>query len=167
MRIITIIPFFLALLLAPISFVNAEVFDGDIIGTLDVYTNQSVYAPGDPIFVHGTATQKEPIVIRLFTPDGTIAEFEQLMTNTDGSFQHFLMEWDQPTTNLPYGTYILEVISNQQGGISKKLELKFSSTSDLIKIPIERTVNTKVLLLKPLQLVEIFEYLFKLLVMVF
>ena len=144
MRIFTIIPLLSVLLLVPISFVNAEVFDGDRIGTLDVYTNQLVFAPGDPIFVHGQAITKEPIIIRLFTPDGTIAEFEQLMTNADGSFQHFLMEWDQPTTNLPYGTYILEIISNQQGGISKKLELKFSSTSDLIKIPIERVVNTKV-----------------------
>ena len=66
------------------------------------------------------------------------------MTNIDGSFHHFLMDWENPTTNLPYGTYILEVISNQQGGISKKLELKFSSTSDFISIPIERVVNTKV-----------------------
>ena len=132
------------LLLLPTSLVSAEVFQERLEGTLNVYTNQLVYAPGDPIFVHGLATQKEPLIIRLFTPDGTIAEFEQLMTNTDGSFQHFLMEWDEPTPNLPYGTYILEVISNQQGGISKKLELKFSSTSDFINIPIERTVNTKV-----------------------
>ena len=80
MRLFAIIPLFL-LLLAPTSFVNAEVFDGDIIGTLDVYTNQLVYAPGDPIFVHGKAIQKEPIIIRLFTPDGTIAEFEQLIRN--------------------------------------------------------------------------------------
>ena len=96
---------------------NAEVFQERLEGTLDVYTNQLVFAPGDPIFVHGLATAKEAIIIRLFTPDGTIAEFEQLMTNIDGSFQHFLMEWNKPTTNLPYGTYILEVISNQQGGI--------------------------------------------------
>ena len=127
---------------------NAETFQVestiDIEGTLDVYTNQLVYAPGDPIFVHGLATPKEPIIIRLFTPDSTIAEFEQIMTNIDGSFHHFLMDWENPTTNLPYGTYILEVISNQQGGISKKLELKFSSTSDFISIPIERVVNTKV-----------------------
>ena len=131
------------LLLSP-SLVSAEVFQERLEGTLNVYTNQLVYAPGDPIFVHGLATVKEPIIIRLFTPDGTIAEFEQLMTNTDGSFQHFLMEWNEPTTNLPFGTYILEVISNQQGGISKKLELKFSSTSDFVKVPIERTVTTKV-----------------------
>ena len=126
----------------PITFANAEVFQERLEGTLDVYTNQLVFAPGEPIFVHGQAMPKEPIIIRLFTPDDTIAEFEQLMTSDDGSFHHFLMEWDEPTTNLPYGTYILEVISNQQGGISKIIQVKFSSTSEFVQIPIERNVNT-------------------------
>ena len=148
MKILVVIFSLSVLLLVSPTLANAETFDVEttvaIEGTLNVYTNQLVFAPGDPIFVHGLATAKEPIIIRLFTPDGTIAEFEQLMTNIDGSFQHFLMEWNNPTPNLPYGTYILEVISNQQGGISKKLEIKFSSTSDFVNIPIERTVNTKV-----------------------
>ena len=134
----------LLLSFTPLTFVNAEVFQERLEGTLDVYTNQLVFAPGEPIFVHGKATPKEPIIIRLFTPDGTIAEFEQILTNDDGSFHHFLMEWDAPTTNLPYGTYILEVISNQQGGISKIIELKFSSTSESIQVPIERNVSTVV-----------------------
>ena len=121
---------------------NAEVFQERLEGTLDVYTNQLVFAPGEPIFVHGQGMPKEPIIIRLFTPDDTIAEFEQLMTGDDGSFHHFLMEWDKPTTNLPFGTYILEVISNQQGGISKRIEVKFSSTSEFIQVPIERNVST-------------------------
>jgi hypothetical protein len=121
---------------------NAEVFQERLEGTLDVYTNQLVFAPGEPIFVHGQAMPKEPIIIRLFTPDDTIAEFEQLMTGEDGSFHHFLMEWGEPTTNLPYGTYILEVISNQQGGISKIIQVKFSSTSEFVQIPIERNVST-------------------------
>ena len=148
MKILVVVFSLSVLLLISPTLANAETFDVEttiaIEGTLNVYTNQLVFAPGDPIFVHGLATAKEPIIIRLFTPDGTIAEFEQLMTNIDGSFQHFLMEWNNPTPNLPYGTYILEVISNQQGGISKKLEIKFSSTSDFVNIPIERTVNTKV-----------------------
>jgi len=122
--------------------VNAEVFQDRLEGTLDVYTNQLVFAPGEPIFVHGKAMPKEPVIIRLFTPDDTIAEFEQLMTSEDGSFHHFLMEWGNPTTNLPFGTYILEVISNQQGGISKTIEVKFSSTSEFVQVPIERNVNT-------------------------
>ncbi len=127
---------------SPMAFANAEVFEEQLEGTLDVYTNQLVFAPGEPIFVHGQAMPKEPIIIRLFTPDDTIAEFEQIMTSEDGSFHHFLMEWDNPTTNLPFGTYILEVISNQQGGISKNIEVKFSSTSEFVQIPIERNVNT-------------------------
>ena len=128
--------------MSTLTFANAEVFQERLEGTLNIYTNQLVFAPGEPIFVHGLATPKEPIIIRLFTPDGTIAEFEQIMTNEDGSFQHFLMDWENPTTNLPYGTYILEVISNQQGGISKKLQLKFSATSEFKEIPIERNVST-------------------------
>ena len=136
--------FFAILLLSfvPLTFVNAEVFQERLEGTLDIYTNQLVFAPGEPIFVHGQAMPKEPIIIRLFTPDDTIAEFEQLMTNEDGSFHHFLTEWGDPTTNLPFGTYILEVISNQQGGISKMIEVKFSSTSEFVQVPIERNVNT-------------------------
>jgi hypothetical protein len=125
-----------------LTFVNAEVFQERLEGTLDIYTNQLVFAPGEPIFIHGQATPKEPIIIRLFTPDDTIAEFEQIMTGDDGSFHHFLMEWDKPTTNLPFGTYILEVISNQQGGISKRIEVKFTNISEYVQVPIERTVNT-------------------------
>ena len=121
---------------------SAEVFQERLEGILDVYTNQLVFAPGEPIFVHGQATAKEPVIIRLFTPDGTIAEFEQIMTDADGSFHHFLMEWDEPTTNLPYGTYILEVISNQQGGISKRIEVKFTNISEYVQVPIERSVST-------------------------
>jgi hypothetical protein len=139
-----IVIFFSILLLSSmsISSVNAEVFQERLEGILDIYTNQLVFAPGEPIFVHGKVTPKEPIIIRLFAPDGTIAEFEQILSGADGSFQHFLMEWDNPTTNLPYGTYILEVISNQQGGISKTLQIKFSSTSEFKEIPIERTIST-------------------------
>ena len=132
----------LLLSFTPLTFANAEVFQERLEGTLDVYTNQLVFAPGEPIFVHGQAMPKEPIIIRLFTPDDTIAEFEQIMTGEDGSFHHFLMEWDKPTTNLPYGTYILEVISNQQGGISKMVEVKFASTSEFVQVPIERNVST-------------------------
>jgi len=136
--------FFSILLLSftPLTLAHAEVFQERLEGTLDVYTNQLVFAPGEPIFVHGQAMPKEPIIIRLFTPDDTIAEFEQLMTGEDGSFHHFLMEWDKPTTNLPYGTYILEVISNQQGGISKSIEVKFTNISEFVQVPIERSVST-------------------------
>ena len=87
MKYISILFGFLLLSFAPLTFVNAEVFQERIEGTLDVYTNRLVFSPGEPIFVHGKTLEKEAIIIRLFTPDNTIAEFEQIMSNTDGSFQ--------------------------------------------------------------------------------
>ena len=79
MKILVVIFSLSVLLLISPTLANAETFDVEttiaIEGTLNVYTNQLVFAPGDPIFVHGKAIQKEPIIIRLFTPDGTIAEF--------------------------------------------------------------------------------------------
>jgi|GEM_PF-328328 len=144
MKIIIII--LISILLSPVFFTNgfAEVFQERIEGTLDIYTNQQVFAPGEPLFVYGKAASKEPLIIRLFAPDKTIAEFEQIMTKENGSFHHFLTEWKAPTENLPFGTYILEVISNQQGGISKQFDIKFSSTSEQVKVTIERNLSTVV-----------------------
>ena len=74
---------------------------------------------GVPMFVYGNGTPNESLIIRLFAPDNTIAVFEQIMTKDDGSFHYMAWQWDEPTENLPFGSYILEVISNQQGGLSQ------------------------------------------------
>ena len=111
---------------------------------LDASTSQFVYAPGEPLFVYGIGEANEPIILRLYAPDNTVAEFQQIMTNDDGTFQHYLMDWAEPTPNVPFGTYILEVISNQQGGLVKIIDIKFASTSELTNIPIERDIRTTV-----------------------
>ena len=135
MKILTIV--LSSVLLSQVFFMNGY-------AELDASTSQLVYAPGEPLFVYGDAEPNEPIIIRLYAPDGTIAEFEQVMTKSDGSFQHSLFDWAEPSPNLPFGSYILEIISNQQGGMSKTFDIKFSSTSELANIPIERTVKTTV-----------------------
>ena len=111
---------------------------------LDAHTSQMVYAPGEPLFVYGVGESNEPIILRLYAPDNTVAEFQQIMTNDDGSFQHFIMDWGEPTANIPFGTYTLEVISNQQGGLNIAIDIKFSSTSELSNMPIERNIKTTV-----------------------
>ena len=111
---------------------------------LDASTSQFVYAPGEPLFVYGIGEPNEPIILRLYAPDNTVAEFQQIMTNDEGAFQHYLMDWAEPTPNIPFGTYILEVISNQQGGLVKVIDIKFSSTSELTNVPIERDIRTTV-----------------------
>jgi hypothetical protein len=55
-----------------------------------------------------------------------------------------LLTWPKSTSSLPFGTYTVEVISTEQNGISQKLDVKFTSTTDLINIPIERHVLTSV-----------------------
>ena len=111
---------------------------------LDAHTSQMVYAPGEPLFVYGVGESNAPIILRLYAPDNTVAEFQQIMTNDDGTFQHFIMDWGEPTANIPFGTYTLEVISNQQGGLNIAIDLKFSSTSELSNMPIERDIKTTV-----------------------
>ena len=103
-----------------------------------------MYAPSHNLQIYGTGLPEENLILRLFSPDETIAKFDQLTTNCDGTFNYSLLTWPQPSTNFPYGTYTVEVISTEQNGISKKIDVKFSSTTDLLDVPVERHVNTLV-----------------------
>ncbi|KAF6245740.1 methyl-accepting chemotaxis protein [Nitrosopumilus sp. b2] len=111
---------------------------------LVVSTNSKVYAPSHNLQVYGTGLSEENLILRLFAPDETIAKFDQLTTNPDGSFNYSLLTWPQPSTNFPYGTYTVEVISTEQNGISKKIDVQFSSTTELLDVPVQRVVNTLV-----------------------
>ena len=112
--------------------------------TFDIFTDNQVYTDGKPLFVYGNALPDETIIIRLFAPDGTIAKFDQIKVSEDGSFNHVLLTWPDSSITFPYGTYAVEVISNTQGGISELIDVKFTSTTDLIKVPVERQLNTLV-----------------------
>jgi len=116
----------------------------DSFSDLDLFTNSRVYSSEHNLQVYGKGLPNENLIIRLFAPDETIAKFDQLTTDSNGSFNYDLLKWPQPTTNFPYGTYAVEVISTTQNGLSKKIDVKFAATTDLIDVPIERTVNTLV-----------------------
>ena len=94
--------------------------------------------------IYGKGLPEENLIIRLFAPDESIAKFDQITTNSDGSFNYELLTWPNPSTNFPYGTYTVEVISTEQNGISQKIDVKFSSTTELINVPVERIVHTLV-----------------------
>jgi len=111
---------------------------------LVLFTNSNVYSPDHNLQVYGTGLSEENLIIRLFSPDGSIAKFDQLTTNSDGTFNYDLITWPEPSTNFPFGTYTVEVISTAQNGISQKIDVKFSSTTELIDVPVERHVNTLV-----------------------
>jgi len=109
---------------------------------LKVYTNQQIYTTQHPLLVYGTGPENSPLVLRLFAPDGTIAEFEQIITNSDGSFSHKMLDWPSSSTKYPFGTYTVEAITNT--GESQKIDIKFASSTELELVPIERKITTQV-----------------------
>jgi len=109
---------------------------------LKVYTNQQIYTTQHPLLVYGTGPENSPLIFRLFAPDGTIAEFEQIITNSDGSFSHKMLDWPSSSTKYPFGTYTIEAITNT--GESQKIDIKFASSTELELIPIERKITTQV-----------------------
>jgi len=109
---------------------------------LKMYTNQQIYSTQHPLLIYGTGPENSPLILRLFAQDGTIAEFEQIITNPDGSFSHKMLDWPSSSTKYPFGTYTVEAITNT--GESQKIDIKFASTTELELIPIERRIATQV-----------------------
>jgi len=110
--------------------------------TLELYTNQSVYSSQHPLFIYGEGSPNQPLVIRLFAPDGTTANFKQIMVERNATFSTTLMMWPEPSTKIPYGTYVVEAVT--QSGLSESINIKFASSSELVTIPIERSVQVSV-----------------------
>lgn len=113
-------------------------------GELEVLTNGKVFAPEHALQVYGSGLPGENLVIRVFAPDETIAKFDQITTGEDGEFNHQLLVWPEPSTDFPYGTYTVEVISTEQNGLSVRADVKFSSTTDLESVPVERSLSALV-----------------------
>lgn len=111
-------------------------------GELKAYTNQQIYTTQHPLLVYGTGPENSPLILRLFAPDGTIAEFNQIITNPDGSFSHKMLDWPPSSTKYPFGTYTVEAITNT--GENQKIDIKFASSTELELVPIERRIITQV-----------------------
>ena len=116
----------------------------DSFSELEISTNSKVYSSEHTLQVFGTGLPEENLILRLFAPDESITKFEQIQTNSDGTFNHQLLTWPDPSSSIPYGTYVVEVLSTEQNGLSKKIDIKFSSTTELISVAVERQIDTVV-----------------------
>ena len=135
MKTLIFLSIIFALLLIPIN---------DSFSELEISTNSKVYSSDHTLQVYGNALPGENLILRLFAPDESITKFEQIQTNDDGTFNHQLLTWPDPSSNIPYGTYVVEVLSTEQKGLSKKIDIKFSSTTELVSVAIERQIDTVV-----------------------
>ena len=135
MKSLILLSILFTLLLIPIQYSFSE---------LEISTNSKVYSPDHTLQVYGTGLSEENLILRLFAPDESITKFEQIQTNPDGTFNHQLLTWPDPSSTVPYGTYVVEVLSTEQNGLSKKIDIKFSSTTELVSVAIERQIDTVV-----------------------
>ena len=135
MNYFVLLSFLLVFLLFPIH---------DSFSELEISTNSKVYSPDHTLQVYGNGLSEENLILRLFGPDESITKFEQIQTNSDGSFNHQLLTWPQPSSTIPYGSYVVEVLSTEQNGLSEKINIQFSSTTELVSVAIERQIDTVV-----------------------
>jgi hypothetical protein len=135
MKLLVLLSVLFVFLLIPIQ---------DSFSELEISTNSKVYSPEHTLQVYGTGLPGENLILRLFAPDESITKFEQIQTESDGSFNYQLLTWPTPSSGIPYGTYVVEVLSTEQNGLSKKIDIKFSSTTELISVAIERDIDTVV-----------------------
>ncbi|MBM3906382.1 MAG: methyl-accepting chemotaxis protein [Thaumarchaeota archaeon] len=111
---------------------------------LDFFADNQIYSPGKPLFVYGKALPGEDIVLRFTDPAENVITFTQVTTDNNGKFQAELFVWPESSIKIPYGTYTVEAISTQQNGLSKLIEIKFSPTTEIEKIPVSRDIMTLV-----------------------
>lgn len=112
---------------------------------LQLYTDSQVYSEGQPLLAYGkTDSANETVILRLFAPDGTIKQFNQITSDNQGNFNQILIRWPSATTNYPYGTYSVEGILPKEQGYSQKVDVVFSSSSSLIRVPIKPTILVSV-----------------------
>ena len=116
----------------------------DSFSDLEMSTNTQVYSPEHNLQVYGTGLPGENLILRLFAPDESITKFDQVQTDSDGNFNYQLLTWPVPSHGVPFGTYTVEVLSTEQNGLSKKIDIEFSSTTELISVAIERQIDTVV-----------------------
>lgn len=102
---------------------------------LQLSTDRDVYSKGQPLLVYGQALPNEPLIIRLFAPDGTIAQFNQINADDTGAFSHILIRWPNATNTYSFGTYSVEAIATKEQGISKTIDVKFLANSSLVQVP--------------------------------
>ena len=135
MKLLIILSIVFIFLLIPIQ---------DSFSELELSTNAQVYSPEHTLQVYGTGLPGENLILRLFAPDESITKFDQVETDSNGNFNYQLLTWPEPSTGLPYGTYVVEVLSTEQNGLSKKIDIKFSATTELVSVAIERQIDTVV-----------------------
>ncbi len=99
---------------------------GIVASALTVYTDKSVYHPGDVVKVYGTATPNAVITLLMLNPAGKLIAVNQVTANETGGFSTIIYIFPEaPTADVPYGTYTITVYDSARNE-KKTVTIEFS-----------------------------------------
>lgn len=95
---------------------------------INLLINQDVFVPGDILVVYGKGFENDNMVIRLFDPAGKAVRIESIRADSDGVFTEQIFTWPQPSRNLVFGKYIVELASSLAPSYNETRTITFADT---------------------------------------
>ena len=93
--------------------------------------NQEVFVPGDIMVVYGKGFANDNLIIRIFDPAGKAVRLESLQTDDAGAFTGQRFTWPQPSRNLVFGKYVIELVSGLAPSYNETRTITFSDVSSI------------------------------------
>ena len=91
-----------------------------------VGANKLVFNPGDNLIIYGKGSPDDTFAIRLFDPVGIAVKIDTIASDHDGFFREGIFRWPEPTPNLAFGTYSIEIASSTGTPYSQKIDVVFA-----------------------------------------
>jgi hypothetical protein len=95
---------------------------------INLLVNQEVFVPGDILVVYGKGFANDSMIITLFDPAGKAVRIESIRTDGDGVFTEQIYTWPQPSRNLVFGKYTVELASSLAPSYNETRTVTFSDT---------------------------------------
>lgn len=132
--------FLAVLVISASAFLPPKLSFAQTVPRLVVKVNQEVFVPGDTLILYGKALPGDALFVKISDPANKSVRVENIVANNDtGSFIEQVFEWPQPSKNLVFGTYTIEVSSSRVLTDKVLLQVTFGQTisSGSIQAPIQ------------------------------
>ena len=109
--------------------------------------NQQVFLPGERLVVYGKGSVNDIFVVRLYDPSGRAIKIDSIPTDNDGFFKKAVYEWPDPSRNIAFGTYQVEISSSLGQPNTQRFEVTYaeggSASMDETGGPVQHTLQVK------------------------
>ncbi|HEX2013855.1 MAG TPA: hypothetical protein VLA68_01385 [Nitrososphaera sp.] len=106
---------------------------------------EEVYTPGETLTIYGAAEPNDVLIVRLYDPAGIAVKIDNVQVSEDGFFREAIWSWPQPSINLAFGTYTLEVIPGTPGEDPQLVEIVFAESVQEEDVGLPRIPKTHTL----------------------